>query len=326
MTDNQITDFVTHRVADKGNVNIEIIDVLSGQRAMFTEELPEAIREVGITQVAEPLRPWWQPMKENAWIPIKPESDDPIGYAMLLNIAPLDMDRARAIAGLDRFGNAGSLEACADAIVQAFDRLEPAAHGISLPTIRYTLALANPSIVQERDQFAGYVGFGGIPGQIMMIALPNDYNMTRLAAMAAHEAHHNVRLTHEPWDPATITVGQYIVLEGLAEAFSVEMFGEESLGPWTLMHSEDLLRQYRPRFREVLDTVGDPRGYMFGDWAAAEFHYEPTGLPDYIGYGMGYRIVKSFLEATGRTATEASYLPWREIVAGAGWLHDTEAG
>ncbi|XEC95978.1 DUF2268 domain-containing putative Zn-dependent protease [Paenibacillus tarimensis] len=30
--------------------------------------------------------------------------------------------------------------------------------------------------------------------------------------------HHNIRLSYEPWSPGT-TVGQYLVLEGLAEAF-----------------------------------------------------------------------------------------------------------
>ena len=47
----------------------------------------------------------------------------------------------------------------------------------------YTLALANPSLRTERDGNAAYTGFGGNPGAIMMIALPSDYNLPRLAAM-----------------------------------------------------------------------------------------------------------------------------------------------
>jgi uncharacterized protein YjaZ len=204
--------------------------------------------------------------------------------------------------------------------VATFDRLAPAAHGIALPTIRYTLALATPSLRTARDNHAAYTGFGGNPGAIMMIALPDDYNLPRLAAMAAHEAHHNVRLSQEPWDPASITVGQYIVLEGLAEAFSAEMFDEDALGPWTVMHDEATLRAHRATYRDALELLGDPRPYMFGDWAAEEFHYEPKGLPNYIGYGMGYRVVKSYIEATGRNPTEATYVPWREIAEGSPWL------
>ena len=123
------------------------------------------------------------------------------------------------------------LDACADALVRTFDSLAPTAHGIALPPIRYTLALASTSIVHERDGKAAYTGFGGNPGQIMMLAIPNDHNLPRLSAMAAHEAHHNVRLTFEPWDPATITVGQYVVLEGLAEAFAAELIMKRSGGP-----------------------------------------------------------------------------------------------
>jgi len=312
---------VHHRTADGGTVDIEIVDVLAGQRATF-EALPDETETVARERVAEPLRPWWEPMRNSPWLPAKPETDDPLAYAMLLQIAPLDMDRTEALAYLDRFAEAKSLDACADAMVQAFDVLEPATHGITLPAIRYTLALASAAIRHERDGNAAYTGFGGNPGQIMMLALPSAYNLPRLPAMASHEAHHNVRLSVEPWDPATITVGQYIVLEGLAEAFAAELHGEDRLGPWTLMHTEATLAAQRPVFRDVLEQGGDPRPYMFGDWAAAEFHYEAKGLPDYIGYGMGYRVVRSYLDATGTSAVAATYLPWREIATNSPWLHE----
>ena len=318
MTDHN--DTRQHLTADNGNVSIEVVDVLSGQRAMFDTTTPEETRRVGNERVAGPLRPWWEPMTNNPWMSVTPEVADPLGYALMLQIAPPEMDPADALAYLDRFDAAGSLGACADALVATFDRLAPTAHGISLPTIRYTLALATPGIRTERDGNAAYTGFGGNPGAIMMIALPDDYNLPRLAAMAAHEAHHNVRLSHEPWDPASITVGQYIVMEGLAEAFAADMFDEDALGPWTLMHDEEVLRSHRATYRDVLDQGGDPRPYMFGDWAAADFHYEAKGLPNYIGYGMGYRVVRSYLDATGATPAEATYVSWREIAEGAPWL------
>ncbi|HWV35391.1 MAG TPA: DUF2268 domain-containing putative Zn-dependent protease [Thermomicrobiales bacterium] len=313
-------DWIIKRIADDGNVHIETTDVLSAQRMMFEAESLEERRRIGVEQVAERLRPWWEPMKHNPWAPKGPDDADALDDALMLNIAPPKMDRADALTGLDRFAGAGSLDACTDALVRTFDRLQPTAHGIILPTIRYTLALANPSLRTERDNNAAYTGFGGNPGSIFMIALPSDFNLPRLAPMAAHEAHHNVRMTYEPWIPATITVGQYLAIEGTAEAFSVELYGDDSLGPWTTMHTEDALNAQRARFREVIDKTGDPRPYMFGDWAAAAFHYEAQGLPNYIGYGMGYRIVRSYLESTGKTATEATYIPWREIVDGAAWL------
>ena len=74
----------------------------------------------------------------------------------------------------------------------------------------------------------------------------------------------------------------------------------------------------KPRFAEALlsgvrgfDVV---RGYIFGDWAAAQFGYPPQGLPNFAGYTLGFRLVEAYLARTGRRAAEATYTPWEEIV------------
>lgn len=54
--------------------------------------------------------------------------------------------------------------------------------------------------------------------------------------------------------------------------------------------------------------------------AAGEFHYEAEGLPNYSGYGTGYRMVKSYLEASRITATRAIDIPWQMIIQGSSWL------
>jgi uncharacterized protein YjaZ len=35
---------------------------------------------------------------------------------------------------------------------------------------------------------------------------------------------------------------------------------------------------------------------------------------------MGFRVVRAYLERTGRTAAEATYTPWQEIAEGSGYL------
>jgi len=62
------------------------------------------------------------------------------------------------------------------------------------------------------------------------------------------------------------------------------------------------------------------RGYIFGDWAAAAAGYQKQGLPDFAGYTVGYRLVRAYLRRSGRTAAAATYLPWRELVEGSGYL------
>jgi uncharacterized protein YjaZ len=117
-------------------------------------------------------------------------------------------------------------------------------------------------------------------GYAMVLAWPDGYNLPRLPSIATHEVHHNVRLAFEPWTVGT-TVGQYVVLEGLAEAFAAEMVGEGLLGPWPNALSEDELEEVRPVFRDALETSGfdEIRGYIFGDWAASSHGYAERGLP-----------------------------------------------
>jgi uncharacterized protein YjaZ len=312
------------RQADNGATAVTIIDVLSGQRAVLAAagdpaRQPDLLRE----HVIEPLRPVWEPMFANPWMQDKrrqlPSPDDPAGIADMLQLYPLDGDPDAGLALLDRFAAADSLAACGAAVVRALDVLAPSAHGIEITPVEYTLALASPDASGLGDRNWGYTGFGGMGGVIMMLALPDGRNLPRLPAMAAHETHHKVRLAFEPWNPATITVGQYYVLEGLAEAFAAELYGEESLGPWVTFVAPDELAKHKPALCEALEKTGDPRPYLFGDWASGFGGYEPLGLPDFIGYTAGYQLVRSYLRASGQSAAEASWLPWREIVAGSDW-------
>ncbi len=188
--------------------------------------------------------------------------------------------------------------------------------------MRYTLLLGDPARLDP--QLGGYTGVGGWPGQVLAIAWPSDFNLPRLAAVTAHELHHNVRFSHEPFVPQTVTVGQYIVAEGLAEAFAAEQHGEDKLGPWVHSLDDAGVAAILPRFRAALDQGGFDlaRGYIFGDWAAQSFGFSPQGIPDFAGYAIGYRTVRAFLTRRGLSAVEATYLPWREIAAGSGLFDD----
>lgn len=319
-----MTDTITTTwTADDGHVEVRIIDVLHGQRAVL-EAAGDRDRqlEIAAATVIEPLRPFWEPLLDNPWAPAKVDPNDHVALAGMLSLYPFDGDTAEGLRLIGRFEQAATLQACREAMLRAFDLLQPGAHGIDLPPVSVTLVLANPETPGLMDRLAGYTGIGGSPGSIYMIAVPTDHNLPRIPSATAHEAHHQVRLTFEPWNPETITVGQYYVIEGLAEAFAAELYGEASLGPWTSAVSDDELARLKPMLREAMERTGDPRPYMFGDWAAASSGYEPVGLPDFIGYTAGYRLVRSYLDATGLTAAEASWKPWREIVAGSPWLAD----
>jgi len=274
------------------------IDMLRNQRFVL-EAAPERRADIYKELVIEPLRPFWESML--AKMPPGQDTSDPTG---LMGVYPPELDGKEGLEAITWLERAGSWNKCLEAIEQAVRLLRPADHGLLLDAIQYSLVLGSPV---KLGHLHGYTGFGGTPGQAIVLVWPSDYNVPRLPAITAHEFHHNVRLSYEPWS-ANTTVGQYIVVEGLAEAFAAEMYGEDKLGPWVHSLDDEQHEQVKPIYREALSTTGFPviMGYMFGNPQA--------GIPAYAGYSVGYRVVNEYLRRSGKTAVEATYRPWREII------------
>jgi uncharacterized protein YjaZ len=295
-------------------MELHAIGALTGLRAAL--EAP-AERRLALFRegVMEPLRPFWEPFM--GWMPQAPGADqgDPaLNAARTFGYYTPELDVPRGLAALDRLDRAGAWPGCLDALWRAWDALAPEAHDIPIRQVRFTLVLGDPAKLGERE--GSYTGFGGAPGTVMVMAWPTDFNLPRLPAIVPHELHHNVRFSWEPFVPHETTVGQYIVAEGLAEAFAAEVCGEELLGPWVAMLSDEQVAALSPRYRDALDVRGFDtiRGYIFGDGAAEQSGYTPLGLPDFAGYSLGYRLARAYLARTGKGAAEATYVPWREVV------------
>ncbi|WP_158301635.1 DUF2268 domain-containing protein [Paenibacillus mesophilus] len=274
------------------------IDMLRNQRFLL-EAAPERRMDLYNEMVAEPLRPFWESML--AKMPPGQDTSDP---AALMGVYTPDLDDREGIAAIDWLERADSWRQCLEAIEQAERLLRPADHGIVLDNLLYSLVLANPV---KFGHLHGYTGFGGTPGQAIVLVWPSEYNVPRLPSITAHEYHHNIRLSYEPWSAET-TVGQYIVVEGLAEAFAAEMYGADKLGPWVHSLDEEQHERVKPMYREALVTTGFPviLGYMFGNPQA--------GIPAYAGYSVGYRVVNEYLRHSGVSVVEATYRPWQEII------------
>ena len=151
---------------------------------------------------------------------------------------------------------------------------------------------------------------------------PNPVGTPRLPVASAHEINHIVRFAFEPFMP-DLTLGKYLVAEGLAESFGLEVVGDTSLvGPYCTALSADEINRVKPRFREALEEsdFNVVRGYIFGDWAAEKFHYPKQNIPDYAGYTLGFELVQAYLERSGQSAAEATYVPWQEIVEGSDYF------
>lgn len=284
---------------------IETIDTLTNQRNVL-DSAPELRADLYRSQVVEPLRPVWEPTLNR--MPAGLEKPDPAQMLGLFD--PSTESAENGLAALARLEGAGAWIACQEALVQAGRRLKPEKHGVRLPQIGLTLILGSERRFGKEPGFTG----SSSGGFVTIVAWPNGYNVPRLPSIAVHEFHHLVRMTYEPWTAAT-TVGQYLVIEGLAEAFAAEMYGEDMLGPWVRMLTEAQHEELKPRYREALRVSGfnEIRGYMFGD---LEEHYgfERKGLPPYAGYSIGYRVVVEYLRRTGKSSVEATYAPWEEIM------------
>ncbi|EOP58013.1 MULTISPECIES: DUF2268 domain-containing protein [Bacillus cereus group] len=157
----------------------------------------------------------------------------------------------------------------------------------------------------------GYSGDGGIPGYILCTLVPNEYTIPRMKAALAHECNHNVRYQFIQWDH-TVTLGELIVSEGLAENFATSIFGEDLLGPWVSKTTMEMLnRHIKPVLKEQLQLTGFDKiaPYLYGDELAKLQNYMPVNMSYAAGYACGYYLIKYYLEKTGKNIFEATITP-----------------
>jgi uncharacterized protein YjaZ len=193
-----------------------------------------------------------------------------------------------------------------------------------LPGIRHpdrvdvVLTLGNPDDQVFIDRTLGYYGMGAIPGSIWMVAWPTDYNLTRIGACGVHELAHNLRT---PNVETQFNLAEWVIQEGLAELFTVEVCGADSTGAWYAGVTGPVLDA---AYAKVVGAFGtgssfaEWTGYVLGDEIAGRMGHRPVGIPHMGGYAVGRRIVGRYLEKTGLKAAQAIVRPTAEILAGAG--------
>nr|MBP6684731.1 peptidase [Leucobacter sp.] len=185
-----------------------------------------------------------------------------------------------------------------------------------IPDLTVLLLLGDPSNSHFLDEVQGLSAFGGISGYITVTVWPTPQVLERLEAIVVHELHHNVRYSPGGvvWDPTTVTVGEQVIAEGLADLFAVEMYGERG-------HTHFVSEATRGS-DEVLAKVTDGLGiagmqhftaWVHGDASARLFGAEPVGLPTGAGYAAGARLVAAYLSERGVSAAQAVAAPSDDI-------------
>ncbi|MEU8887474.1 DUF2268 domain-containing putative Zn-dependent protease [Streptomyces sp. NPDC048442] len=233
----------------------------------------------------------------------------------------LDLEDPRHSTALGQMRDAGVWKEVEDRLDAARERLDGAVPGVrSAETVDVVLVLGNPDDHHLVVRSEGYFGLGGFPGGILLVMWPTETSLAKIGHTAAHELHHNVRYANVVWNPATVTVGEQVVAEGLAEAFVRELAGEQAMGPWATTLTGAELDEAYEKIVAAIDVAGMQNlpPYVHGDATAELMGLEPVGLPDFAGYAVGLRIVDAHLAASGLTAAQSVALPAREILTNAG--------
>ncbi|MEU8776562.1 DUF2268 domain-containing putative Zn-dependent protease [Streptomyces sp. NPDC048606] len=233
----------------------------------------------------------------------------------------IDREDPRHLAALRRMREAGVWGRIEDCLAAAWERLSGAVpEAAYADTVHVVLVLGDPDDDLLTVRNAGYLGMGGIPGAIQLTMWPTETSMAKIGYVAAHELHHNLRYANVVWNPTTVTVGEQVVAEGLAEAFVRELAGERAMGPWATALSGPELDDAYAKVVAGIDVAGmrNLPAYVYGDATARHMGHRPVGLPDFAGYAAGLRIVDAHLAASGLTAAQSTTLPARDILANAG--------
>ncbi|MFI1286535.1 DUF2268 domain-containing protein [Streptomyces sp. NPDC020858] len=233
----------------------------------------------------------------------------------------IDREDPRYLTALRQMQDAGVWNEIEDRLAAAWERLNGAVpEARSAETVHVVLVLGDPDDHHLTVRTGGYFGMGGFPGAIHLVMWPTETSLAKIGHAAAHELHHNVRYANAAWDPGTVTVGEQVVAEGLAEAFVRELAGEQALGPWTTVLSGAELDDAYEKVVAAIDVAGMQNlpPYVYGDATAELMGHEPVGLPDLAGYAVGLRIVDAHLAVSGLTAAQSVALPARDILVNAG--------
>lgn len=194
-------------------------------------------------------------------------------------------------------------------------------YGIDLPDeITLGIYLGDPTRLAQSE---GYIGAGSMPGYIQIVIAPDSQNLSKLSACIAHEFHHNALFFNVKWNFMNVTLSQYLAVEGLAENFAADLYGQDFIGPWVTGISGADLEKTRGIIGKNLDVAGfmEVRKYIFGDHPMLP-ESEALGIPFCGGYAAGFHATQAFLCKTGKTVAEAtkSFINSEDIIKQSGYF------
>jgi uncharacterized protein YjaZ len=230
---------------------------------------------------------------------------------------PLDRDEDRCLEALEALHGADAWSRIGQALEHGIEVQLAATPDIVVPDLTVLLVLGDPADEHFMGPSLGLAANGSVSGYLFLNVWPYAENLARLEATAVHELNHNLR--YGPggvvWNPATVTVGEQVVSEGLADAFARQLYGDElGYARIGVAHLKD--DAVFDKVLTGLDVTGMQNftAWIHGDASAVRYGATPVGLPSGAGYAAGNRLVDAYLAATGRTAAEALLVDSKDVI------------
>ena len=287
-------------------MSISVIDTATTMRAVLTA--PESARQNLLRELWAPVAPMYSFVPGG--VDLAAVHAQNFGF-------PTTHSIPEVLEACDTLANARAWERIGHALQHGISALRAANPRITIPDLTVLLVLGDPSNPHFMEEVQGLSGFGGISGFIVITVWPTERIVNRLEAIVVHELHHNLRYSPGGvlWDPQTVTVGEHVVSEGLADVCAVELTGADGLTHFVSAETraDDAVLA---RLATGLDVtgMGDFAAWVLGDATAHLFGTAPVGLPTGAGYAAGARIVQAYLAAEGTTAAASLHTPAAEIL------------
>lgn len=283
------------------------ITVLNSDAAMRRIlSLPPAERDAAAREMLDPMKGMYRYF---------PGAVDVVELHHLGSGFRIDADDERLTAALEKMQQADVWTRVGRAVEHGISVQLEATPDIRVPDLTVLIVLGNPDDDHFMEVNLGMSANGSTTGYLWINVWPSDENLERIEATAVHELNHNLRYANRLWDPMTVTIGEQVVSEGLADAFARELYGD--LGYTRIgLGAADQDGVYE-KVVAALGITGMQNftAYVHGDATAIRFGATPVGLPTGAGYAVGNRIVSAYLAVTGKSAAEALLDDREEIIA-----------
>jgi len=285
---------------------IELLDTYTAMRGILVAPLEQ--RSALLEQMLRPVAGMYRYF---------PGEVDLVAMHRMGSGFPLDRDEERCWEAVDALHDADAWGRIGRALDDALAVQLAATPGIAVPDITVLVVLGDPGDAHFMGPSLGMTANGSVSGYLFLNFWPSPENLARLEATAVHELNHNLRYGSGAvvWDAATVTVGEQVVSEGLADAFARQLYGDE-LGYTRIgvphLHDDAVFAKVVSGLQ--VTGMQNFTAWVHGDATATRFGATPVGLPTGAGYAVGNRLVDAYLAATGLIAADALLAEAAEVI------------